>query len=80
MAHVSRDDIDAIWRQVEGKGWPALRQALKARAGGVGGISDTLVHEMERQSEQLEKVGARFPASSQELYELMNRRLVAVRE
>lgn len=76
MAHIPMSDIEELWNG-SSHSWSGLRQNLEQRRGKAEGISNTLVLDMIKYTEEEEKAGHPFPSSAQQLYDEMNSKLHA---
>ncbi len=74
MAHVTQGDIEELWNSAP-HNWSGLQKNLQSRQGKAEGISNNVVEDMLRITQDMERSGQSFPGSPQQLYDMMNRRL-----
>ena len=77
MAHVPRDDAEALFHALHHRTWHELHRELQRRKGRAEGISDTLIDLLLPITREKAARGEPFPSSAHDLQEALNQALAA---
>lgn len=75
MAHIPQGDVEELWKSTPQHSWKALHQNLEGRKGKTEGISNYVVDDLIRITDNLENSGTAYPSSAQQLGDVLNQKM-----
>lgn len=75
-AHIALDEVRVLFGESHGS-WQGLQYALQQNTWSAHGTGHHLKDKLKKVTQDMETSGAKFPDSSQQLYEVINQKLGA---